>query len=136
MIELNQIRTFALNLIEEGDRMTDEVGEAGATEERTRAEVGRRLLAALDGASVASPTLVPPAILENLRLYVEHHLPPSLFLRAVLSGDLFAAFLHADEMTALAMPAIVQHIATKIPMALSAWGSPEAVSRWVGKVRA
>lgn len=49
LVSLENIRALAQGIIEEADHMTDEVGAAGAHEERAKATVARRILDVIDG---------------------------------------------------------------------------------------
>ncbi len=75
---------------------------------------------------------VPPAIQSGLDRYANHGIAPGSCLRAVLEGDLFAAFSRADPVTAHAMPAIIAAITRQVPGPL--FGSPEAVSRHLAQM--
>lgn len=151
MIEFDQIRAYAQGLIEEADHMIDEVGRAGAAQEISKADVGRMLLAALNGTTVAEiatigddrsqselpttdPSRIPQRIRDGLDRYAQHGLPTGDCLRAVLEDRLFRAFDFADAETAAAMPAILAYITSQLP--IDCWGSPEVVAAWIRKVRA
>lgn len=81
----------------------------------------------------AAERTVPPAILAGLQRYGQG-IPPGDCLRAILEGDLYAAFTRADPMTRAAMAAIVDLIRHRLPSATH--GSPEAVSRYLSEATA
>lgn len=80
----------------------------------------------------AAERTVPPNILSGLNRYAQG-IPPGDCLRAILEGDLYAAFTRADPTTRASMGAIVHMIRTRLPSA--AHGSPEAVSRYLADAR-
>lgn len=75
---------------------------------------------------------VPPRIVEGLERY-KCGIPTGACMRHVLEGDLFGAMRTADPETALAMPAIVEHIRATLPP--GSYGSPESVTRWLARGR-
>ncbi len=77
----------------------------------------------------AAERTVPPAIQAGIDRYAMHGIAPGDCLRAILEGDLFAAFVRADPGTRASMGAIVDHITSRLPG--PTWGSPEAVSRFI-----
>lgn len=81
----------------------------------------------------AAARTVPPSIQSGIDRYAMHGVAPESCLRAILEGDLFAAFVRADPDTRAAMCAIVDHITSRLPGAT--WGSPESVSRFIEQMR-
>lgn len=61
--------------------------------------------------------------------YVAHHIEPGSFLRAVLSNDMRAAFMRADDLNMIAMPSIVSYLYNRTPS--NCQGSPERVEAWL-----
>jgi len=72
---------------------------------------------------------VPSHMREALRLYVDEHIEPGSFLRAVLENDLSRSFAHADTINRFALFDIVSYIYNWIPS--SCWGSREKVQQWL-----
>ena len=72
---------------------------------------------------------VPEHILPGLQRYVEHHIEPGGFLRAVLENDLKEAFGRADEEARLGMFHIVCWLYNIAPS--DCWGSPAKVKAWL-----
>ncbi len=77
---------------------------------------------------IYDPDRIPPLTRQTLDDYAKHGMQPGDCLRAVLAGDLFAAFARADDLTAAAMPAIVVYV-RRLPAA--AWGSYQVVQAWI-----
>ena len=72
---------------------------------------------------------IPPAVLNSLYNYIQHHQCPGHFVQAVLSNDLDGAFRYADRDSLAAMHDIVQFVHHELPG--NAHGSPEAVASWL-----
>ena len=72
---------------------------------------------------------VPAHTLPGLRLYVEQHIEPGSFLRAVLENNLREAFGRADHINRYALFDIVAYCYNEIPS--ECWGSPEKVEEWL-----
>ncbi len=72
---------------------------------------------------------VPKNIRHAIDRYVLQGIPPGDCTRAILAGDLFAAFSRADPMTTAAMAAIVWYVQTELPP--GCWGSYELVDEWI-----
>lgn len=79
-----------------------------------------------------NPSLCPLRVQSSLEAYVRG-LPPSGFLRAVLSNDLNEAITRADDVNIHALPHIVAYCREHLP-ALS-WGSESHVNRWLENKR-
>ncbi len=124
--EIGCIRALAQAFIEDADRELERCGPVGAHIELARAEPCRAIVTAID--ALPGPA-VPPAIQAGIDRYAQHGIPPGSCLRAILEGDLFAAFTCADPGTRTAMGAIVDKITSTLHA--SVFGSPEAVSRYI-----
>lgn len=134
MTDLEKLRAFAQSMIDDSHHVEDEVGQAGAHEEITVRGICERVIALIDASPpLTSPDRIPPLTQQSLDLYAKHGVPPGHFLRAVLEGDLFAAFRRADPADLAALPAIVTYVYERLPSASS--GSPEVVSRWIARPR-
>ncbi len=72
--------------------------------------------------------LCPVNIQESIHAYIQGR-PPGGFLRAVLENNLKEAALGADEQNARHLADIVAFVYWTVPA--FAWGSPEAVSRYL-----
>ena len=68
-------------------------------------------------------------IKESLKRYVEHHISPGSFLRAVLENDLMEAMGRADYENSQILKEICQYVYSEIP--LVCWGSKEKVENWL-----
>ena len=66
-----------------------------------------------------------------LQRYVDRHIAPGDFMRAVLSNDLFGAYNRADDEAAKQLPEIVKYIFNKLPG--NVWGSKEIYEKWIGQ---
>ncbi|MDQ3295108.1 MAG: hypothetical protein M3619_00800 [Myxococcota bacterium] len=73
--------------------------------------------------------LIPSHLRESLDRYRIHGIPTGGCLRAVLAGDLFAAFESADPTTTAAMPAIARYVRTTMPNEI--YGSHAIVDAWI-----
>lgn len=73
---------------------------------------------------------IPDRTLDALVRYVEHGIMPGDFLRAVLRGDLFAAFIHADDDNEAALWEIILWL-RRVPPGLC-YGSHGKIQQWVG----
>jgi len=73
--------------------------------------------------------MIPRHTQEALDRYVQCHIPPGDFLKAVLSNNLKEAFARADDMNTEAMGDIVKYMYNNIPSAC--WGSKEALEEWI-----
>jgi hypothetical protein len=72
---------------------------------------------------------VPVHMREGLRLYVDEHIEPGSFLRAVLENNLSLSFQRADSINRYALFDIVSYLYNWCPM--DCWGSPERVEKWL-----
>jgi hypothetical protein len=77
----------------------------------------------------AAETVVPPMIQAGIDRYAQHGIPPRSCLRAILEGDLFAAFTCADPGTRTAMGAIVDKISSTLHR--SVYGTAAKVSAYL-----
>lgn len=134
MTDLETLRACAQGIIDEADHQRDEVGEAGAAEAIAKASAARAMLDQIDALPpLTSPDRIPPAIRAGIDRYRAWGLRTGDCLYRILVGDLFGAFLAADPATTEAMPAIVAYIRRELPAV--SHGSPEAVERWIARVR-
>ena len=76
---------------------------------------------------------IKPSVIQGLRNYVDHGIPPGSFLRAVLENNLVKAFACADDENTLSMHEIVKYCYNELPHIC--WGSPEKVENWMEKKR-
>lgn len=68
---------------------------------------------------------------QALERYVEEHVDPGGFLKAVLSNDLTGAFSRADSYNERHMKEIVTYVYNYMP--INCWGDKETVKRWLAK---
>jgi hypothetical protein len=73
-------------------------------------------------------SLVPPHLHEGLALYLGAGILPGSFLTAVLSSDLSAAIVRADDASRAGFVDLVTWLYTHAPA--TAWGSEENVWAW------
>jgi hypothetical protein len=134
MADLDQIRTFAEKLRDEGEGETRIVGTTGAHVALTKAEVAKELLAVLD--SLPAPTSserIPPAVRRSIDDYVTKGLRPGHCVMAILCDELSEAFHRADPETRDAMPAIVAYVRNETPA--GCWGCMALVEQWIARAR-
>lgn len=72
---------------------------------------------------------IPFRMFSGIINYVEHNIPPGDFLLAILKNDLKRACLHADDENIDLIPVYISFFYWNIPSI--AWGSKEAVRKWV-----
>lgn len=72
-------------------------------------------------------------MIEGVRNYIEHGIPPGSFLMAVLENDLRTACGKADDINRHLIFETVAWLHNEAPW--QCWGSPAAVTRWI-KLRA
>lgn len=134
MTDLERIRALCQTFIDEAAHQTDEVGIAGASQAIIRQGVAEQFLALVSSLPpLIDRSRIPQRILEGLARY-RLGVPTGDCLRRVLEGDLFGAMSRADDEVLLALPAIVTYVRCSMPA--GCWGSPEAVARWLARVRA
>jgi hypothetical protein len=75
---------------------------------------------------------VPAHMIGGIDRYVEHHIEPGGFLRAVLENNLKEALGRADMENRYALFDIVSYIYNECPF--QCWGSPEKVGLWLGEI--
>lgn len=80
------------------------------------------------------PGRIPTLTKQSLDDYAKHGIPTGDFLRAVLAGDLFAAFHRADPQSTAAIAAIVWYVQNRLPR--GCYGSEAAVEAWISERRA
>lgn len=74
---------------------------------------------------------LPEHMRDGARLYVEHHIEPGGFLRAVLENDLVLAAGKADSVNAAALRDWAVWLYCDCPSEL--WGSKTKVNAWLAK---
>lgn len=94
-------------------------------QERQRVESRRQHIEMFTFASMS----IPPKMAESLALYLDAHIAPSDFLRAVLENNLVEACRRADADNIGVLPAYVAYLFDSAP--IGAWGSPNAVKCWL-----
>jgi len=72
---------------------------------------------------------IPEHMREGLERYVEHHIKPGSFLRAVLENDFVLAVEYADKANRVHLAEWAETLYTEIPK--GCWGSPEKVQNWL-----
>jgi len=72
---------------------------------------------------------IPPRMMGGLQRYIENHIPPGEFLKAVIKNDLSAAVDRADEENLHNIPAYVGFLYNQAPSAC--WGSKENFEYWL-----
>lgn len=72
-----------------------------------------------------------PGVLNSLDRYLKERVMPGPFLLAVLSNKLKESFQLADDYNAAHLWHLTKHLYWNIPSI--AWGSPEAVTKWLDK---
>jgi hypothetical protein len=72
---------------------------------------------------------VPQRTIDSLRRYIEDRIQPGGFLLAVLTNNLVASFMRADEGNCIALKDIVAWVYHQAPS--TCWGSREAVHEWL-----
>jgi hypothetical protein len=143
MTDIERILALCQTFTDEAQHQIDEVGEAGAHEAVTRAKVCRQVIAEIALLpAVTSPERIPPAVRKELDDYASVGARPCLLVQSILQGNLYDVFAFAehhhlqnDEMSdvLIALPAIVDYI--REALHASIYGSPEAVTRWMGRPR-
>jgi hypothetical protein len=78
-------------------------------------------------------SLLPEHMQDGARRYIENHIEPGGFMRAVLENNLVEAFARADSINAEHMPQWAQWLYWQCPS--SAWGSKSTVDRWLKEGR-
>ena len=73
--------------------------------------------------------MVSRHVKESLERYVDDHIEPGGFLRAVLENDLRESFGRADEGNRLELFNIVMYIYSELPAIC--WGSKKKVDGWL-----
>jgi len=76
---------------------------------------------------------IPPYMMRCITEYVEDHIPPSGFLRAVLQNDLTEACSRADSVNIRILGAYVAYLYNEVPAIC--WGSPAKVAAWLERGR-
>lgn len=137
-ISIAGLRAIAQSLADESEHQVDELGPAAADAFRGLLAC-RAIVAVIDLHNAANPlprhssAEVPARIRKAIDDYVDHGLRPGDCLVAVLSNDMRAAFARADAEYVVAMPAIMMHLNSSVPVAC--WGTPDAVHAWIRRPR-
>lgn len=76
---------------------------------------------------------IPARMIGGIMRYLEDGILPGGFLQAILKNDLVKACEHADDENKYLIWDYVNALYNYAPA--EAWGSPEAVSRWMAKLR-
>ena len=74
---------------------------------------------------------IPPHTKKAIGLYVEHHIPPGSFTRAVLENNLLLAVAHADPENLAALKDVCLYVHWEIPG--NCHGSPGKVKEWLAQ---
>lgn len=77
---------------------------------------------------------IPQFLIDSIDAWIDHGVLPHIFIRAIVSNDLFRAMKIAIDNPKLlmaALPDIVVYFANHAPAAC--WGSPEVLSTWTGQ---
>lgn len=72
---------------------------------------------------------IPTHMREGLERYVEHHIKPGRFLRAVLENDFMLAVGYADTINRECFAQWAETLRWELPG--ESWGSPEKVQGWL-----
>jgi hypothetical protein len=72
---------------------------------------------------------VPPHTIGGIDRYVEHHIEPGSFLRAVLENNLREALGRADSTNRFALFDIVTYLYNCVPH--NCWGDAKRVEEWL-----
>ena len=72
---------------------------------------------------------VPQDMMDALRRYIDHGIPPGDFLQAVLRNDLADAVGRADDDNMEILPAYVAYLWNECPS--DCWGSLDKVKAWI-----
>lgn len=72
---------------------------------------------------------IPERMCEAINRYLVYHIEPGHFLRAVLENDLLKACQRADEENLRILHVYIGYLYNHAPSL--AWGSPEAVEKWL-----
>lgn len=91
--------------------------------------MSKRITHELDKMPFQERILIPPGLLEGLRMYLEDGIETGGFMRAVLENDLKGVIKRASPDSLRALPLLINVLLGYVP--LKAWGSPEAVAAWL-----
>ena len=72
---------------------------------------------------------IPDRMERGIVDYIENHIMPGSFLRAVFENNLADAVGHADQQNLYNLPAYASYLYNEV--SADCWGSPEKVRRWV-----
>lgn len=72
---------------------------------------------------------IPDYMMDGMRNYIEHGVPPGSFLTAVICNDLFEACGHADDTNLRNIPAYCSYFYSEAPP--QCWGSSEKMHAWM-----
>ena len=74
-------------------------------------------------------TGLPEHMRDGARRYIEHGIPPVLFLVSVICNDLHGAYDNADNINRFNINSFVRFFQSEAPDAC--WGSPEIFVAWI-----
>ena len=72
---------------------------------------------------------IPDRMERGIVDYIENHIMPGSFLRAVFGNNLVEAVGQADQQNLYNLPAYASYLYNEAPS--SCWGSPEKVREWL-----
>ena len=72
---------------------------------------------------------IDPDMMEGVRNYIEHGIPPGGFLQAVICNDLYLAAGKADHRNIGNLPAYVEYFYNHAPM--DCWGNKKKMDAWI-----
>lgn len=74
---------------------------------------------------------IPVRMMPGLKRYLEDHIPPGDFLKAVIQNDLKEACARADDENIINLPAYVAYLYNHAP--IGSWGSINNYKNWIAK---
>ena len=74
---------------------------------------------------------IPERMIGGIKRYVEHGIPPGLFLTAVICNDFVRACETADDENIKNLPAYAYYFYNEVPGGI--WGSKAKMEAWVAK---
>jgi len=82
----------------------------------------------IDGRAI-DYSMLPEHMRDRMKLYIEQHVPPGGFLRAVLENDLMGASAKADDINRNHLFDFCRFLYNEAPP--NCFGSPDAVASWL-----
>ena len=73
---------------------------------------------------------LPEHMIDSVLRYFNDHIPPGIFLKAVLENNFMAACLLADDHNIMVLPAFAAFL---YEAPLMSFGSPEKVKAWIAQ---